>query len=106
MGATVVFAEVEPDTLSISTRTAEKLITPRTKAIVAVNYGGHPSVTDDLVALAAQHNIVIIEDNAHGLFASDEGIPLGTKAALSTLSFHETKNITLSIIHHSLNALR
>ena len=59
-----------------------------------MNYGGHPSVTDDLVALAAQHSIVIIEDNAHGLFASDEGIPLGTKSALSTLSFHETKNIT------------
>jgi dTDP-4-amino-4,6-dideoxygalactose transaminase len=94
MGAQIVFAEVEPDTFSISTRTVEKLITPRTKAIVAVNYGGHPSVTDDLVALAAQHSIMIIEDNAHGLFASDEGIPLGTKSALSTLSFHETKNIT------------
>jgi dTDP-4-amino-4,6-dideoxygalactose transaminase len=94
MGASIVFAEVEPDTFSISTRTVEKLITPRTKAIVAVNYGGHPSVTDDLVALAAQHSIVIIEDNAHGLFAHDEGIPLGTKSALSTLSFHETKNIT------------
>ena len=94
MGAQIVFAEVEPDTFSISTRTVERLITHRTKAIVAVNYGGHPSVTDDLVALAAQHSIVIIEDNAHGLFASDEGIPLGTKSALSTLSFHETKNIT------------
>ena len=94
MGAQIVFAEVEPDTFSISTRTVEKLITHRTKAIVAVNYGGHPSVTDDLVALAAQHSIVIIEDNAHGLFASDEGISLGTKSALSTLSFHETKNIT------------
>jgi dTDP-4-amino-4,6-dideoxygalactose transaminase len=61
---------------------------------VAVNYGGHPSVTDELVALAKQHNIMIVEDNAHGLFANDEGVPLGTKAALSTLSFHETKNIT------------
>jgi dTDP-4-amino-4,6-dideoxygalactose transaminase len=94
MGATIVFAEVEPDTFSISTRTVEKLITSRTKAIVAVNYGGYPSVTDDLVAMAAQHSIVIIEDNAHGLFAHDGGSPLGTKAALSTLSFHETKNIT------------
>jgi dTDP-4-amino-4,6-dideoxygalactose transaminase len=94
MGATIVFAEVEPDTFSISTRTVEKLITPRTKAIVAVNYGGHPSVTDELVALAAQHSIVIVEDNAHGLFAHDGGSPLGTKSALSTLSFHETKNIT------------
>lgn len=94
MGAKIVFAEVEADSFSISARTVENLITPKTKAIIAVNYGGHPSVTDDLVALAAQHSIVIIEDNAHGLFASDEGTPLGTKSALSTLSFHETKNIT------------
>jgi dTDP-4-amino-4,6-dideoxygalactose transaminase len=94
MGARIIFAEVESETLSISVRTAEKLITSRTKAIVAVNYGGHPSVTDELVALAKQHNIMIIEDNAHGLFAKDGGSPLGTKAALSTLSFHETKNIT------------
>jgi dTDP-4-amino-4,6-dideoxygalactose transaminase len=94
MGARIIFAEIESETLSISVRTVEKLITSRTKAIVAVNYGGHPSVTDELVALAKQHNIMIIEDNAHGLFARDEGIPLGTKAALSTLSFHETKNIT------------
>jgi len=94
MGANIVFAEVESKTLSISVRTVEQLITSRTKAIVAVNYGGHPSVTDELVALAKLHNIMIIEDNAHGLFAYDEGIPLGTKSALSTLSFHETKNIT------------
>jgi dTDP-4-amino-4,6-dideoxygalactose transaminase len=94
MGATIVFAEVEPDTFSISIRTVEKIITPRTKAIVAVNYGGHPSVTDELVAFAKQHSIMIIEDNAHGLFAHDGVSPLGTKAALSTLSFHETKNIT------------
>jgi dTDP-4-amino-4,6-dideoxygalactose transaminase len=94
MGARIVFAEVESETLSVSVRTVEKLITSRTRAIVAVNYGGHPSVTDELVALAKQHNIIIVEDNAHGLFANDENVPLGTKAALSTLSFHETKNIT------------
>jgi dTDP-4-amino-4,6-dideoxygalactose transaminase len=94
MGATVVFAEVERDTLSISARTVSHLITSRTKAIVAVNYGGAPSVTKELVDLADAHNIIIIEDNAHGLFASHEGNPLGTQSALSTLSFHETKNIT------------
>jgi dTDP-4-amino-4,6-dideoxygalactose transaminase len=94
MGAKIVFAEIDGETLSISVQTVERLITPRTKAIVAVNYGGHPSVTDELLALAKQHNIKIVEDNAHGLFAHDGGSPLGTKAALSTLSFHETKNIT------------
>lgn len=94
MGAKIIFAEVERDTYSISARTVEPLITSRTRAIVAVNYGGQPSVTDDLIALALQHNITIVEDNAHGLFGHDNGTPLGTKAALSTLSFHETKNIT------------
>ena len=94
MGATVVFAEIELETLSISVRTVEHLINPRTRAIVAVNYGGAPSVTQELVDLADAHNIIIIEDNAHGLFASHEGNPLGTQSALSTLSFHETKNIT------------
>ena len=94
MGANVVFAEIERETLSISVRTIEHLINQRTRAIVAVNYGGAPSVTQELVDLADAHNITIIEDNAHGLFASHEGNPLGTQSALSTLSFHETKNIT------------
>lgn len=94
MGATIVFAEIERETLSISARTVEHLITSRTRAIVAVNYGGAPSVTAELVELASKHDIVIIEDNAHGLFGSHDGKPLGTQAALSTLSFHETKNIT------------
>jgi dTDP-4-amino-4,6-dideoxygalactose transaminase len=94
MGATIVFAEIEPDTLCISQRTVEPLITQKTKAIVAVNYGGQPSVTQELIDLARSHNVPIVEDNAHGLFASHEGKPLGTRASLSTLSFHETKNIT------------
>jgi dTDP-4-amino-4,6-dideoxygalactose transaminase len=94
MGASIVFAEIEKDTFCISADTVRGLINLRTKAIVAVNYGGAPSVTKELVDLATAHNIVIIEDNAHGLFASHEGKPLGTQSALSTLSFHETKNIT------------
>lgn len=94
MGAKIVFAEIERDTLSISARTVEHLITARTKAIVAVNYAGTPSVTQELVSLASAHNIVIVEDNAHGLFSSHENKPLGTQSAVSTLSFHETKNIT------------
>jgi len=94
MGATIVFAEVERETLSISARTVEHLITRRTRAIVAVNYGGAPSVTQELVGLAATHNIMVVEDNAHGLFGFHEEKALGTQSALSTLSFHETKNIT------------
>lgn len=94
MGATVVFAEIERETLSVSLRTIEPLVTPRTRAIVTVNYGGAPTVTPDLVEFARKRDITIIEDNAHGLFGSHNGKPLGTQSALSTLSFHETKNIT------------
>ena len=94
MGATIVFSEVDKETLSISAQTVKDLITPRTRAIVAVNYGGAPSVTRELTDLALSHNIKIIEDNAHGLFASHENNPLGSQSALSTLSFHETKNVT------------
>jgi dTDP-4-amino-4,6-dideoxygalactose transaminase len=94
MGAEIVFAEVDSESHSISLRTVEKLITSKTRAIVAVNYGGFPSVTDELVQFAKDHKIMIVEDNAHGLFGHDGQSPLGTKSALSTLSFHETKNIT------------
>ena len=94
MGAKVVFAEIERETLSVSLRTIEHLVTPRTRAIVTVNYGGAPTVTPDLIDFARARDIPIIEDNAHGLFGSYDGKPLGTQSALSTLSFHETKNIT------------
>lgn len=94
MGATVVFAEIERETMSVSLGTIEPLVTPRTKAIVTVNYGGAPTVTPDLVEFAKKRDLILIEDNAHGLFGSHGGKPLGTQSALSTLSFHETKNIT------------
>lgn len=94
MGAAIVFAEIDPGTFNITAETIAPLITSRTRAIVAVNYGGAPSVTDELLALADSHGIVVIEDNAHGLFGSHDVAPLGTRAAMSTLSFHATKNIS------------
>ncbi len=95
MGANIVFVDIDPKNLNISMEQVERALTHRTRAIVAVNYAGTPSLTDELVELARLKNVVIIEDNAHGLFGLDsEGRPLGTRSQLSTLSFHETKNIT------------
>lgn len=94
MGANIVFVDIDPVTLNLSTDQVAAAIGPRTRAIVAVNYAGVPAVTDDLVKLADEHGVVIIEDNAHGLFGSDAGVALGTRSAMSTLSFHETKNVT------------
>lgn len=93
-GAKIVFVDIEPTTWNIDVEEVSKSIGPRTKAIVAVNYGGFPSVTPDLINLAQNFGIPIIEDNAHGLFSKDQGKPLGTLSSISTLSFHETKNVS------------
>jgi len=93
MGATIVFADVEAETLNIDPEQVAQLITTRTRAIAPVNYGGTP-VSAKIRALADEHGVLMIEDNAHGLFAAADGRPLGTIGELSTLSFHQTKNIT------------
>lgn len=67
-------------------------MSPEVKAIVTVHYAGVASAVDELVEIADDHGIPLIEDNAHGLFATHEGRPLGTFGRMSTLSFHETKN--------------
>jgi dTDP-4-amino-4,6-dideoxygalactose transaminase len=94
MGARIVFADVEPDTLNLDPAQVEELITPRTRAIVPIHYGGTPA-SPRLWELADRNGLTMIEDNAHGLFGrSADDRPLGTAGHLSTLSFHNTKNIT------------
>jgi len=92
-GATPVFVDIRPDTFNIDERLLERAITPRTRAIVVVHYGGVACEMNVIGAIAKAHDIVVIEDNAHGLGGSFEGQPLGTFGPLATLSFHETKNI-------------
>lgn len=89
-GARPRFADIRPDTLNIDQSLVGSLITPATRAVVAVHYGGTACEMNSLLA----HRLPVIEDNAHGLFGSFEGRPLGTIGAMSTLSFHETKNIS------------
>jgi len=93
-GAKPVFADIRPDTLNIDPQTVEDRITDRTKAICIVHYAGVGAEPDLFVDLAKRHHLVLIEDNAHGLGAKYRGQTLGTFGALSTLSFHETKNVT------------
>ena len=93
-GATPVFADVHPGTFGLDERQLERLITPRTRAIVVVHYAGIGCHMDVIGAIAKAHGIAVIEDNAHGLFGKFQGRLLGTFGALSTLSFHETKNFT------------
>ncbi len=93
-GARVVFADVRPDTLNLDEEQLSELITPRTRAIVPVHYAGVGCEMDPIMALANQHGLVVIEDNAHGLFGRYKGRALGTIGHLATQSFHGTKNIT------------
>jgi dTDP-4-amino-4,6-dideoxygalactose transaminase len=93
-GAKIVFVDIQQSNWNLDPEEVERAIGPHTKAIVAVNYAGFPSVTEDLIRIAAESNIPVIEDNAHGLFGKDGGYPLGFLSSMSTLSFHETKNVT------------
>ena len=92
-GARIVFADVRPDTFNLDETQLEALICPRTKAIVPVHYAGVGCEMNAIMALAKARDIAVIEDNAHGLFARYKGQELGTFGELSTLSFHETKNL-------------
>jgi len=91
-GGTPVFADVEPDTLLIDPADVARKITPRTKAIVAVDYGGHPCDYQALRAVA--RGLRIVADACHALGAWSEGTPVGSLADLSTFSFHPVKPIT------------
>lgn len=91
-GAKPVFSDIRPDTLNMDETQLERLITSRTKAIVPVHYAGVGCEMDVIGQISAQHNIPIVEDNAHGLFGKYKGRWLGTFGTLATQSFHETKN--------------
>ena len=93
-GARPRFADIELETMNVDPQHVEHLISDKTKAICIVHYAGvsaNPFVFRDM---ADSLSIPLIEDNAHGLGASFGGQTLGTFGAMSTLSFHETKNIS------------
>lgn len=93
-GGTVVFADVRPDTLNLDPACVEAAITPRTRAIVTVDYTGQPSDLDELKHLAQKYGLILIEDAAHALGATYHRQPVGALAALTTFSLHPVKHIT------------
>ncbi len=94
VGADVVFADVLPDTLGVDVSHVEALITPRTRALVVVDYAGIPCDLDEVMALADRHGLTVIEDACHAVGASYRGRPVGSIAHLSTFSFHPVKHLT------------
>jgi dTDP-4-amino-4,6-dideoxygalactose transaminase len=92
-GATPVFVDIETETKGIDVSQVREAITPRTKAISWVNYAGVAPDIEGLQSLAKEFNLLLIEDNAHGLGGSYKGRPLGSFGDFATQSFHATKNI-------------
>lgn len=93
-GAKPVFVDVRADTLNLDEKLVRHAITTRTKAIVPVHYAGVGCAMDEIMSIAMEHGIPVVEDNAHGLFGKYRNRWLGTFGCLATLSFHETKNFT------------
>jgi dTDP-4-amino-4,6-dideoxygalactose transaminase len=94
LGARIVFADVNPDTGCIDAASAAAAITPRTRAITAVDYAGHPADMDALRVLCDEHGLLLVEDAAHSIGTVYRGRPVGALADLTTLSFFPTKNVT------------
>lgn len=93
-GAKPVFCDSRPDTLNLDEKLLPEIVTGRTRAVVAMHYGGVACEMDAIRSLTLEHGLALVEDNAHGLFGTYRGRPLGTFGSLAAHSFHETKNIT------------
>lgn len=94
VGAKPVFADIDPLTLCIAPKEIEKALTPRTKAIMPVHYGGMPCAMDEIGALARAHTIPVIEDAAHAIGTKYKGKLIGALSALSNFSFYANKNLS------------
>lgn len=92
-GAKIVFADSEPNNPNVSVAEIEALISPRTKAIVVVHYAGVACDMDPILALAARHEVPVVEDAAQAVDSYYKGQPLGGLGVMGAFSFHETKNV-------------
>ncbi len=93
-GATIRFADIEPETLGLDPSSVEKALKPSTKVIVPIHYGGVPARMKELSILASDGGATVVEDAAHGLGGTLDGTPIGTLAPLAALSFHASKNFS------------
>jgi len=92
-GGRVVFADVCSDTLNLDPERVVERITPQTRAVLPVDYAGHPADLDSMVALAERHGLTVIEDACHALGAEYRGRRTGGIAHMSIFSFHPVKHL-------------
>ncbi len=110
VGAKVVFADVDPKTLNMDPEDVERKITDKTKMIVPVHIGGYPVDMDPIMEIANKHDIIVLEDAAHGFGAEYKGRKVGTIGHFGAFSMHEVKNITSfgegGIVHTNLPEMK
>lgn len=94
MNAMPIFVDIDPETYNIDPDAVEAAITPRTKAVIPVHFGGHPADMDRLLAIKAKYGIAIIEDAAHAHGASWNGRKVGAIGDIGAWSFQASKNMT------------
>jgi dTDP-4-amino-4,6-dideoxygalactose transaminase len=92
-GAKIIFADSRPDHPGMDEQKVEKLITPKTKAIVVVHYAGVACEMNKIMELAKKYDLIVIEDAAQAVDSFYKDKPLGGIGHLSAFSFHETKNV-------------
>lgn len=94
-GATLVFADIRPDTMNIDENRIEEAITDKTRAIVVVHYAGVSCDMDAIMDIARRHGLMVVEDAAQAIGSTWHGRMLGTIGDFGCLSFHETKNFSM-----------
>jgi len=94
VGARPVFADIRPDTYNIDPDRIEAAVTPRTKAVIPVDFAGQPAEMDRIMAIAEARGLTVIHDAAHSLGASYAGRKVGTLGHMTMFSFHPVKPVT------------
>lgn len=94
-GAKLVFVDIRPDTMNIDEKKIEAAITNKTKVICVVHYGGVSCAMDEIMDIARNHHLKVVEDAAQGVMSTYKGQALGTIGDFGCFSFHETKNYSM-----------
>jgi len=94
-GGRPVFADIDLETYTIDPASVERLVSDRTKAVIPVHLYGHPAMMDELLSIAREHNIVVIEDCAQAHGAEFRGMRVGSLGTVNAFSFYATKNLTM-----------
>lgn len=93
VGAKPVFVDIDPTTLNIDVRKIREKITSRTKGIIPVHIAGHPAQMDEIMAIAKEHNLFVLEDAAHAVYTRYKGKLIGSIGQATAFSFYATKNL-------------